>query len=374
MAGTVVTRLSVDYFDGITARAHKVHMWVDGGMLQLSGPGLIRQVALAKVQWSERTRHGARAAHFQDGGSVSAHDSAGWDAWLQGQGLGEPLVVKAQQSWRWTMLATVVLLSVTVLGYWWGLPLAARALTPLVPEAVDQQIGTATLHAMDDQWLHTSKLDGPQQALWQARFGQALQRGRLAWHASGVKLNMPQVQLHFRRASIGPNAFALPDGSIIVTDDLIELLQDREDVLLGVLGHELGHVSLRHGLRTLVQTGLLSAASGVAFGDFSSVLAGAPALMGHLAYSRDLEREADEAAVSFMRANGIRPSVMAVFFERMAQYRQRKAGTADRRQSNSEDEGPGLLGIALSSHPADAERVARFQAADLDERADHPGL
>lgn len=365
----ITRKLSVDYFDGITARAYKVSMWIDHGMLQLCGPGVIRQVALAKVQWSERTRHGTRTAHFQDGGSVVAHDSANWDQWLLGQGLNEPLVVRAQQSWRWTMLATVVLLCVTVLGYWWGLPLAARALTPLVPESVDQQIGTATLHAMDEQWLHASKLDGARQAQWQTRFSHALQLGRQGWRASGATLNMPRVRLHFRQASIGPNAFALPDGSIIVTDELIDLLQDREDVMLGVLGHELGHVSLRHGLRTLVQTGLLSAASGVAFGDFSNVLAGAPALMGHLAYSRDLEREADEAAISFMRANGIRPSVMSVFFQRMQDHRRRK-----RDEHRDSDGGGALLGIALSSHPADAERIARFKAADLDAQADHPGL
>lgn len=360
-------KLSVDYFDGITARAYKVSMWIDNGMLQMCGPGLIRQVPLTKVQWSERTRHGARSAHFQDGGSVTAHDSTDWDKWLLAQGLNEPLVVRAQQSWRWTMLATVVLLCVTVLGYWWGLPLAARALTPLVPESVDQQIGTATLHAMDEQWLHASKLDGARQAFWQARFSEALRQGRQSRRTSAPALNVPRVQLHFRQARIGPNAFALPDGSIIVTDELVDLLQDREDVMLGVLGHELGHVSLRHGVRTLVQTGLLSAASGVAFGDFSSVLAGAPALMGHLAYSRDLEREADEAAISFMRANGIRPSVMAVFFQRMQAHQHRK-------QDEHGDSDGGSLGIALSSHPADAERVARFKAADLDGLAGQAGL
>jgi Zn-dependent protease with chaperone function len=177
------------------------------------------------------------------------------------------------------------------------------------------------------------------------------------------------VQLHFRRAGIGPNAFALPDGSIIVTDDLVDMLQDREDVMLGVLGHELGHISLRHALRALVQTGLLGMASGVVLGDFSSLLSAAPALMGHLAYSRDFEREADEASISFMRANGIRPSVMAVFFQRMDAYR--RAKEASRQASDADGSGvsSGPLGIALSSHPGDAERVARFKAADFDDRA-----
>lgn len=340
--------LLVDYFDGLSTRAHRVSMRVHQGMLQLTGPDLFRQVALNKVQWSERTRHGTRCAHFVDGGLVQSLDNSHWDEWLKAHQLDEPLVVRAQQSWRWTALATCVLLLVAVLGYWWGLPMAARALAPLVPTSVDQALGQRTLQAMDEQWLHPSKLDAAVQASWRQKFSDATQQDlRHAPQISGQPTQA--VRLHFRHASIGPNAFALPDGSIVITDELIALLQDREDVLLGILGHEMGHIRLRHGLRSLIQTGLLGVASSVAFGDFSTWLAGAPALMGHLAYSRELEREADDIAIGFMRHNQIRPSVMAVFFQRL------KAN-----KPSGED-----LGIAFSSHPADDERIAYFKAADL---------
>jgi Zn-dependent protease with chaperone function len=363
------SRLSVDYFDGHTARAHRVQMWMENGMLQLAGRDLIRQVPLSKVQWPERTRHGFRLAHIVDGGSIQALDANDWDAWTKLHKLGEPLVVTAQQSWRWTVVATCLLLTVTVMGYWWGLPLAARAIAPLIPLSVDKQVGRTTLQAMDDQWLKPSKLQAADQAHWRARFDLATQRHAQAHGQSheGAMLPLP-IQWHFRQAPIGPNAFALPDGSVIVTDELIGLLHDREDVLLGVLGHELGHVAMRHGMRTLIQTGLLSAATSVALGDFSTVLAGAPALLGHLAYSRDMEREADEAAIEFMRDNDIRPSAMIVLFQRLDAYRRGKAELRPSGQDTSTT--PGLLGIAFSSHPTDAERIARFKAADL---GDQPG-
>lgn len=358
------TRLSVDYFDGHSARAHRVSMWIENGMLQLSGRELIRQVPLAKVNWPERTRYGARQAHFADGGTVQGLSESDWDNWVRAHRLGEPLVVRAQQSWRWTMVATVLLLMVTVMGYWWGLPLAAKAITPLIPTSVDKQIGHAALQAMDEQWLKPSKLSPAEQASWRRRFELAAQR-----HAeqAGTDATRQTYQWHFRQAPIGPNAFALPDGGIIVTDALIELLHDREDVLLGVLGHEMGHVTLRHGMRTLIQTGLLGAATSVALGDFSSLLAGAPALLGHLAYSRDFEREADTESIRFMRANAIRPSIMIVLFERLAQYRHRahpgEAATPGSPDKTDEQDAP--MGIAFSSHPADQERIARFKAADL---------
>lgn len=357
------TRLSVDYFDGQRAKAHRVSMWIENGMLQLSGRELIRQVPMSKVDWPERTRYGARQAHFADGGSVQALRESDWDDWLKAHRPDEALVVRVQQSWRWTMLATVLLLMVTVMGYWWGLPLAARAITPFIPTTVDKQIGSTALHAMDAQWLKPSKLSQADQASWRGRFEQATSR-----YLARQKQAQPATsfQWYFRQAPIGPNAFALPDGSIVVTDELIALLQDREDVLLGVLGHEVGHVTLRHGMRTLIQTGLLGAATSVALGDFSSVLAGAPALIGHLAYSRDFEREADDAAISFMRANDIRPSVMVELFQRLASYRlaHESKGAASNADSDAKANAA-PIGIAFSSHPADRERIARFKAADL---------
>lgn len=387
------TRLQVDYFDGRSARAHRMQMWIENDMLQLSGKDLIRQVPLGEVLWPERTRHGIRLAHFEDGGSVQALDAAAWDAWCRDNSLGESLVVKAQQSWRWSMVAAALLVMVTVMGYWWGLPLAARAIAPLIPVAVDKQVGAAAREAIDAQWLKPSRLSAAEQARWQALFDQALTRHRQASGGAAVQPRLP-IQWHFRHGRIGPNALALPDGSIIVTDDLIGLLHDRQDVLLGIIGHELGHITLRHGMRSLIQTGLLGAATSVALGDFSSVLAAAPALLGHMAYSRSHEREADEAAVTFMRHNDIRPSSMTVLFERLAAWRRAEQdgrvpedededdghadegsgrhpdkGTVRRSEPHAGQDDPGsttdLLGIAFSSHPPDDERIAFFKAADV---------
>ena len=94
---------------------------------------------------------------------------------------------------------------------------------------------------------------------------------------------------------------------------------------------------------------------GIALGDFSTVLAGAPALLGQLAYSRDAEREADGESLHLLRANGIPPSVMVVFFEQARAWRDSEAG-----RKKGADFDPG---IALASHPADDERIAFFRDA-----------
>jgi predicted Zn-dependent protease len=115
---------------------------------------------------------------------------------------------------------------------------------------------------------------------------------------------------------------------------------------------------------TLVQTTLLGAATSVAFGDFSTLLAGLPALLGQLGYSRELEREADGDAIGFMRANGASPPVMVTMFELMSRPASRDTASAPpARAASSPLESSIGLGIAFSSHPADDERIARFRAA-----------
>jgi predicted Zn-dependent protease len=113
-------------------------------------------------------------------------------------------------------------------------------------------------------------------------------------------------------------------------------------------------------MRLVVQAALIAVAGSVAWGDFSSVFATAPAVLGQSAYSRDFEREADAEAIRLLRANGLSPSVMVELFERLAAKRtQADAGKAGAGKS----EGGFDLGIALASHPADAERIRRFQEA-----------
>lgn len=91
----------------------------------------------------------------------------------------------------------------------------------------------------------------------------------------------------------------------------------------------------------------------VLLGDVSSVIGSVPVLLGHLAYTRDFERQADDDAIAVMQAGGIAPSVMTVLFERLQAARR-------------DDDQDHPLSIAFASHPPDAERIARFQAATAD--------
>lgn len=377
--------LAADYFDGQQARPHAVHLTVQGGQLHIDGEGLALRVPVRRVSWPERQRHGTRQACLPGHGLLSHADAATWDAWAAASGLRSGWLVPWMQSWRGAGLATVGLLLALWGGWHWGLPAAAQAVVAVLPERLDEQLGRAVLDTLDKEFLHPSQLPMAQQQAVRASFERAAERLARADGASAL----PRWTLEFRdmrprspaaQAPSAPasgasapavaasapgraagadnsvaNALALPGGTLIVTDAMVRLLADRPDVLVGVFGHELGHLQHRHGMRLLVQASLLAAASSLLIGDFSSVLAAAPVLLGQAAYSRRFEFEADQAAARLLQANGSAPQVFGELFARLQRAQAAEGGT-------SADGGGWPTGLA--SHPPDTERLRRMRGVD----------
>jgi Zn-dependent protease with chaperone function len=357
---------AAEYFDGRSARAHPVALRCRDGALHIDGAGVQRVVPLRDVEWPERTRHGTRVAHLPDGASLHCADAAAWDTFARACGRGDSVVVRAQQSWRWALASAAGLVLLLAAAYQWGLPWAARAALPLIPLSVDAAVGAQALASLDQHLLEPSRLPPAEQQRLRRAFEQAARAqppGRVPAH-----------RLLFRAGEIGPNALALPGGTVIVTDDLVELVDADAAVVTGVLAHELGHVQHRHGMRLLVQVSAIGVVASAVLGDFSALLTTVPAWLGQAAYARDAEREADAESARFLANAGISPAVMVSFFERIAaaaaeRRTRRPDGAASGAQPAPETAGtperkprePSWLGIAIASHPADAERVRYFQ-------------
>lgn len=343
--------VAADYFDGRHAKAHAVHVHVQADQLAIAGDDVQRSVPLAGLKWPERTRHGVRILQLPDGASLHCRDSLAWDTWsAAAAGRRDSLVVRVQQRWKWVMVSTLVLVCLIGVSYRHLLPWAARAVVAVTPETADAAVGDAALTQIDDSGLMLpTKLSVAKQEAVRTAFARAV--GRLPKDA-------PAYRLEFRKSTIGPNAFALPGGAMILTDDLYERVGGDTDILVGVLGHELGHLRHRHGMRMLVQAGVLGAAAGALYGDFSTLFSQIPVLLGQSSYSRDAEHEADVDSVRLMRANGISPAVMARFFEKIRQP-----------QPGEKDSKGGFvphLPIAIASHPSDADRIRFFEQAALE--------
>lgn len=352
--------LHATYFDGISARARPVTLQLDGAVLQIAGEGIHRTLPIADVQWPERTRHGMRVAHLKGGGSVQCADASAWDNWCRNHGLRDSLVVTAQQSWRWVLGSVVALLVIAVAVQQWGLPVIARAVVAVMPMSVDAALGEASLALIDEHLMRPSKLPASEQARLRAALAQAA--------GAAPAGTVPAWQLVFRQSRIGPNALALPGGTLVMTDEMVELVGRDEKVITAVLAHELGHVRHRHGMRMLVQATALSGLAAVVLGDFSTVLAGVPVLLGQASYSREAEREADAEAVRILKAAAISPEVMVTLFDKLEEKMNKEskdpAGNMGKSENGSKLPGQdSWLGVAFASHPSDADRVRYFREA-----------
>lgn len=119
------------------------------------------------------------------------------------------------------------------------------------------------------------------------------------------------------------NAFALPGGFLYVNRGVIEAAQN-EGQLAGVIGHEIGHVALRHGTNQATksyaaQVPLAILGGVLGSGSIASIVAqiGADFAVNSvlLKYSRDAERQADIVGTQLLYDNGYDPRAMAQFFE-----------------------------------------------------------
>lgn len=351
---------AVVYFDGRTSRGQPVLLLMHNGVVVFSGDGFRRSVNLAQLTISERLAHAPRILSLPDGGFIEINGSD-FDQLLVANGYREPRVVRWQQNWQLSLLALILVLGALIAGYQWGLPWAADSLARHLPASVEKKIGDEQLKMLDAAYLQPSKLDAARQT-------------RLRHAFAGLKQPRNEktaYRLEFRDSRIGPNAFALPNGVIVMTDQLVTLASD-EQAILAVLAHELGHVQRRHSLRRLLQALGVGAAVNLLVGDISGVLAAAPAFMLDQKYSRDFEREADQYAIDMMRANRIALSPMADLFEKMGTLRDgRDAVAADEpaQDGKHSTRHPGKQHASpleyFSSHPSDHERIARLRASDV---------
>ena len=349
-------RMQAHYFDGSSARAHTVTLSLrtekKQRYLHVQGDAVDLRVPWRKVQWPERTRHGIRQAYLPQGGHVQCNDSAAWDAWMASQGHSESWVVTMQQSWRWVMTGVACLLVAALAMQLWGMPVAARALVRLIPAEAEQRLGESTLSTLDGTLMHPSQLPRDAQIRITQAFAEAVS------HQDPARLRPWSVV--FRKSDIGANALALPGGTIIMTDEMVQLVDGDTQVLTAVLAHELGHVQQRHGLRLLVQTSLLGAVGAIAFGDVSTLLATMPVLLGHAQYSRETEREADTHAVKILQDAGMSPLLMVKLFAALERQRHPQGTTP---AANADKKPAAWLGTAFSSHPSDQERIDFFKKA-----------
>lgn len=241
-----------------------------------------------------------------------------------------------------------VLVAVTILPlFLWMMtfkviPAAASIGVAFLPDSVAQESGKQTLMVLDRFYMEPSQVPEQQQTAI-----------REQWHRALDALEIPRenYRLNFRSWSMGANAMALPNGDVILTDDIVELMGNHPEQLTAVMLHEIGHVEHQHSMKMMAQATATSMLFALMFGDIEGageMVIGAGASLMQSAFSRDMEREADIFAYTQLHKLGQSPTDFADAMT--ALMKSHGSTTTDASEERS-------LSNYLSSHPAMHERI-----------------
>jgi predicted Zn-dependent protease len=325
------------YFDGKHPIGAAATLSVMGPEAVLSAAAMTRRWPAGELRVSPRVGHADRFIRLPDGGQFQCPDAAVLDA------LGQEVRSEGAVAWLEDRVAVAVLCiaviaAVVVVGYLYGLPRAAELVAARIPIESERALGRQALDWLDEhKWFATTKVDAERQAAIRGGFAELIRDSPVE----------SSYQLEFRAGDrIGPNAFALPGGFIVVTDPLVELAQS-DDEVVAILAHEVGHVEHRHTMRHILQSSVAGVVAAVVTADAASLgvaVTGLPIVVARASYSRQFETEADDFAFRRLKETGRSPDTFAAIMERL---------------SGERPQGVNFL----STHPITADRIARARAA-----------
>ena len=222
------------------------------------------------------------------------------------------------------ILFTVFIFAIIGLGYFYAIPWVAEKAVIIIPEDYDSHLG-ATFFEQNMLFSHVD-----------AEKTKALNLFAKELHLKNTKkLKFAVVD------SPIVNAFALPDGNIVVFSGILKTMKNYDE-LVGLIGHEVAHVNHRHSMKMVCRN-----LSGYIF--VSAILGDANGIMAtigdnvnnlqSLSYSRNFEHEADVEGFEIVALNKINPKGMSNLFRRL------------------QNEEVVTIPEFLSSHPVTTERI-----------------
>lgn len=150
------------------------------------------------------------------------------------------------------------------------------------------------------------------------------------------------------------NAFACADGSVRVYSGLMDVMTD--DEVLGVIGHEIGHVAhkdtknaMKKALMNSAWIDALGATSETMANLTDSQLGAIGEILLNSKFSRKQETNADDYGYDFLKSRGKNPWSMAMAFQKLLDLEKKGGSTAN------------ALTKMFSSHPSTPDRIKHIK-------------
>ncbi len=231
------------------------------------------------------------------------------------------------------MILALVIIPPFIFAIWvYAIPAMTNAVADKIPTEWEEKLG---------------------QNYFQALFKESLKdqdpKTRKALDAISKRLltAVPDQPYHFRiyvHPSKMVNAMALPGGTIIVFQGLINVTETPEE-LAGVLAHEFQHVLKRHSTRGIIRSEAINLFGLIISGNsdsITSVILQAGGILEFLRFSRTLESHADAEGMKMMLAAQVDPQGMVRMFESLEreQQRQMESRNKDKKKADPEEKSP----------------------------------
>ena len=327
--------ISGRYLDGMTAASVEATLEFGTAIITVHGTPQPVSASLRLVRVSERIANITRRVTLPNGSVFETEDNDAVDRACETAGieLRSGLVHWLESRWPVAVASMFAVVLIAVAFLRWGLPAMTNWVASAIPAETDKAIGQGTLELLEDAGaFYPSRLSTERQGELQRRFTEMT-----------AKLDDGHdYQLALRNGvRIGPNAFALPSGIVVMTDQLVELAES-DDELIAVLAHEIGHVRGRHALRQMLKAAGVSAMAMALYGDVGNVtgVLGAWPVLLNAKHSREFELEADGFAKQWLKEHDIAESHFDAMLCRLGA-----------------DSGEARTFSFLASHPPTSERA-----------------
>ncbi|OQW69565.1 MAG: hypothetical protein BVN34_04435 [Proteobacteria bacterium ST_bin12] len=364
-----------EYFDGVSARVQPVLVRVLADTQQIAFDVNAETLTFSFKDCDVQARLGAakRIIDLDNGGRLEAYEISALES-----------VISSKSSMYWGALHylenhltwVLVALALTVFSGWgflqFGVPKLAEVVAKATPPSMESKLGEQVLNGLDHKFGYFS----PSKTAPAHQLAITNALNDLCGHVK----NCPNYRLTFRDGGmIGANAFALPGGVMVVTDDLVTLSKNDTEIV-AVLAHELGHVQQRHAFRQSIQGVLSGLIIASITGDVSSVASGLPAVLMQMQYSREHELEADGFALAALQKACLPPRAFADILQRLEN--QAKSAELDGKNAKNKTEiqhnKPAKpqenhsFNDMLASHPNTQQRIQPFLQSELNKNAHCP--
>ncbi len=339
----------VPYYDGKVSTRQEAELTLEGEILTLRCDGGEHTYPLASLALPPGIGSVRRTLRLPNGGICELEEGELLHE-LEGR-IGRPAstaVHRWEKSLPLSLGALLLTALIVFLFMRYGVPVMARRVAFAIPPATETGMGRESLATLDRLLMKPTTLPKERQTQLTDLF-------RRVAGPTGIAAG---YRLEFRSCpAIGANAFALPSGIVVMTDGLVELARD-DDELAAILAHELGHVRSRHIMRHVLQSSTAGLVMATLTGDLvsiTSLAATLPTAVVDASFSREFEREADDAAILWMKSACVHPRRYAEILGRLQAQLDVRSGQAFDKKHPARN--------YLSSHPDTGDRIRRVMQA-----------